>query len=132
MAAITTVLAIASLVVAAGSAYVSYKQNQAAARNQKKANQVAQAEQSAQKQTEIRNQVRQERVKRAQILQASQNSGVAMSSGSIGSQGVLGTQIGNNIGQVERQSNSARSEEHTSELQSLMRNSYAVFCLKKK
>src|SRR3546814_5318298 len=28
--------------------------------------------------------------------------------------------------------NFARSEEHTSELQSLMRNSYAVFCLKKK
>src|SRR3546814_6573609 len=28
--------------------------------------------------------------------------------------------------------NSARSEEHTSELQSLMRISYAVFCLKKK
>src|SRR3546814_2811181 len=27
---------------------------------------------------------------------------------------------------------SERSEEHTSELQSLMRNSYAVFCLKKK
>src|SRR3546814_4009160 len=27
---------------------------------------------------------------------------------------------------------SCRSEEHTSELQSLMRNSYAVFCLKKK
>src|SRR3546814_5091781 len=27
--------------------------------------------------------------------------------------------------------NSARSEEHTSELQSLMRISYAVFCLKK-
>src|SRR3546814_8369600 len=26
----------------------------------------------------------------------------------------------------------ARSEEHTSDLQSLMRNSYAVFCLKKK
>src|SRR3546814_3946292 len=26
----------------------------------------------------------------------------------------------------------ARSEEHTSELQSLMRKSYAVFCLKKK
>src|SRR3546814_5972440 len=26
----------------------------------------------------------------------------------------------------------ARSEEHTSELRSLMRNSYAVFCLKKK
>src|SRR3546814_8345738 len=29
-------------------------------------------------------------------------------------------------------SNSGRSEEHTSELQSLMRNSYAAFCLKKK
>src|SRR3546814_6018877 len=28
--------------------------------------------------------------------------------------------------------NPPRSEEHTSELQSLMRNSYAVFCLKKK
>src|SRR3546814_8256582 len=28
--------------------------------------------------------------------------------------------------------NMVRSEEHTSELQSLMRNSYAVFCLKKK
>src|SRR3546814_1501255 len=28
--------------------------------------------------------------------------------------------------------NDTRSEEHTSELQSLMRNSYAVFCLKKK
>src|SRR3546814_9996478 len=31
-----------------------------------------------------------------------------------------------------RQSAVARSEEHTSELQSLMRTSYAVFCLKKK
>src|SRR3546814_2918381 len=32
----------------------------------------------------------------------------------------------------ERRSARARSEEHTSELQSLMRISYAVFCLKKK
>src|SRR3546814_2781860 len=31
-----------------------------------------------------------------------------------------------------REGNGARSEEHTSELQSLMRISYAVFCLKKK
>src|SRR3546814_2823808 len=31
-----------------------------------------------------------------------------------------------------RASDRARSEEHTSELQSLMRISYAVFCLKKK
>src|SRR3546814_8428370 len=29
-------------------------------------------------------------------------------------------------------STNSRSEEHTSELQSLMRNSYAVFCLKRK
>src|SRR3546814_10642867 len=34
------------------------------------------------------------------------------------------------VGPVEEALN--RSEEHTSELQSLMRNSYAVFCLKKK
>src|SRR3546814_2603053 len=33
---------------------------------------------------------------------------------------------------VGGQSEVARSEEHTSELQSLMRISYAVFCLKKK
>src|SRR3546814_10528520 len=33
---------------------------------------------------------------------------------------------------VERAKASIRSEEHTSELQSLMRISYAVFCLKKK
>src|SRR3546814_11575716 len=33
---------------------------------------------------------------------------------------------------VDERSESERSEEHTSELQSLMRISYAVFCLKKK
>src|SRR3546814_6017546 len=33
---------------------------------------------------------------------------------------------------VEAQVRAVRSEEHTSELQSLMRLSYAVFCLKKK
>src|SRR3546814_4887255 len=32
----------------------------------------------------------------------------------------------------QRSSHDSRSEEHTSELQSLMRISYAVFCLKKK
>src|SRR3546814_9561265 len=36
-----------------------------------------------------------------------------------------------NVGNVEIPQE-ARSEEHTSELQSLMRISYAVFCLKKK
>src|SRR3546814_3485536 len=34
--------------------------------------------------------------------------------------------------QLPRQYENARSEEHTSELQSLMRSSYAVFCLKNK
>src|SRR3546814_5241134 len=38
-------------------------------------------------------------------------------------------QVGDRLPQQER---IARSEEHTSELQSLMRISYAVFCLKKK
>src|SRR3546814_2211013 len=33
---------------------------------------------------------------------------------------------------IFRRSKSTRSEEHTSELQSLMRSSYAVFCLKQK
>src|SRR3546814_8625189 len=33
---------------------------------------------------------------------------------------------------IERAEQRGRSEEHTSELQSLMRISYAVFCLKKK
>src|SRR3546814_3707870 len=41
-----------------------------------------------------------------------------------------GGEIGPLVGQVEHQHQ--RSEEHTSELQSLMRISYAVFCLKKK
>src|SRR3546814_9754960 len=36
------------------------------------------------------------------------------------------------LGQPRRGEAAERSEEHTSELQSLMRNSYAVFCLKKK
>src|SRR3546814_1973661 len=40
---------------------------------------------------------------------------------------------GSNAGDVlEGDAPIARSEEHTSELQSLMRNSYACFCLKKK
>src|SRR3546814_1227807 len=36
------------------------------------------------------------------------------------------------IARASRPAGSPRSEEHTSELQSLMRNSYDVFCLKKK
>src|SRR3546814_6193345 len=36
------------------------------------------------------------------------------------------------VGQLDERAADIRSEEHTSELQSLMRISYAVFCLKKK
>src|SRR3546814_10239217 len=38
----------------------------------------------------------------------------------------------NLVGILHEGGRQRRSEEHTSELQSLMRNSYAVFCLKKK
>src|SRR3546814_9839382 len=41
-------------------------------------------------------------------------------------------QAGQHIGVFGSAPQIARSEEHTSELQSLMRISYAVFCLKKK
>src|SRR3546814_3065481 len=44
----------------------------------------------------------------------------------VGGRGRLGDPVG------ARQRGRGRSEEHTSELQSLMRISYAVFCLKKK
>src|SRR3546814_6872569 len=44
-----------------------------------------------------------------------------------------GTQpVGRGVGPALEARDVLRSEEHTSELQSLMRNSYAVFCLKKK
>src|SRR3546814_5829107 len=42
------------------------------------------------------------------------------------------TEVDLEIGGVCREGGFERSEEHTSELQSLMRISYAVFCLKKK
>src|SRR3546814_9535981 len=48
----------------------------------------------------------------------------------------IGARMGRAIGQRRvghrRRRRQGRSEEHTSELQSLMRSSYAVFCLKKK
>src|SRR3546814_1610818 len=42
------------------------------------------------------------------------------------------TQVGPAASEQQFEQNRHRSEEHTSELQSLMRISYAVFCLKKK
>src|SRR3546814_1266917 len=46
--------------------------------------------------------------------------------------GDAGTDDGGPAGRDAARRNRRRSEEHTSELQSLMRISYAVFCLKKK
>src|SRR3546814_9808674 len=46
--------------------------------------------------------------------------------------GALQELVTANLGRSGFAHNHARSEEHTSELQSLMRISYAVFCLKKK
>src|SRR3546814_2355703 len=46
--------------------------------------------------------------------------------------GKRGDSPGRNHGEPARNRLNLRSEEHTSELQSLMRISYAVFCLKKK
>src|SRR3546814_8692256 len=57
-----------------------------------------------------------------------QNRHVYLSYAEEGKEGRAGTAVG--YGRLS--DNKRRSEEHTSELQSLMRISYAVFCLKKK
>src|SRR3546814_3599582 len=50
-----------------------------------------------------------------------------------GSRAACGSHVGERLGlSVRGPLRGCRSEEHTSELQSLMRISYAVFCLKKK
>src|SRR3546814_8364458 len=45
---------------------------------------------------------------------------------------VIGVAAMSEQGELRIRADLVRSEEHTSELQSLMRSSYAVFCLKKK
>jgi hypothetical protein len=105
MAAIT--LAVASLVVAAGAAYMQHKAQVKAAREQKKANEIQKAQADVSAQADRRQQVRQDRIKRAQIAQSAQNSGVSMSSGEFGAGGALSTQIGNNIGSISEGQNTA-------------------------
>src|SRR3546814_7973831 len=59
--------------------------------------------------------------------------GTSISSGTTDFKGDgAGTQVTMTIPAVDTGVSAGRSEEHTSELQSLMRISYAVFCLKKK
>src|SRR3546814_3628285 len=61
------------------------------------------------------------------------NSGMDWAGKSLRATNTLGTLASMLMGVKSRTgSNGRRSEEHTSELQSLMRISYAVFCLKKK
>src|SRR3546814_7190198 len=53
----------------------------------------------------------------------------------VGQQVIQDREVARRVGALEPPADAAlagRSEEHTSELQSLMRSSYAVFCLKKK
>src|SRR3546814_9576483 len=67
----------------------------------------------------------------ADVVGVACTSGAAAGAGT-GAAGVSGAAaIARGSGTAEGASSLARSEEHTSELQSLMRSSYAVFCLKK-
>src|SRR3546814_1344584 len=70
----------------------------------------------------------------AAAIQAAYAQAVALQSGAIRSALDLSVLEGRRNLKYTVQGSSAiqRSEEHTSELQSLMRSSYAVFCLKKK
>src|SRR3546814_3913782 len=56
----------------------------------------------------------------------------ATAMGALAATAALGASAGIVTGNRQLGANLVRSEEHTSELQSLMRISYAVFCLKKK
>jgi len=94
---IATTLAIASLVVAAGSAYMQNKSAAAARRQQKNAADVAQAQNQVKQQNDIRNQIRQQRIRTAQIMQASANTGTLASSGELGGVSALTSQTDNNI-----------------------------------
>src|SRR3546814_6978104 len=76
------------------------------------------------------NQARLGAIKRNGSTQFCSNVNASNGSDTLGSQ--CSSQAGAVVGQlIDADGNTIRSEEHTSELQSLMRISYAVFCLKK-
>src|SRR3546814_4476230 len=62
-------------------------------------------------------------VKAEELLRVKLGSKASKAASRVTAEGVVATYVAGGVG---------RSEEHTSELQSLMRISYAVFCLKKK
>jgi|ERR1700749_833185 len=102
---IVTALAIASLVVAAGSAYMQNKNQQQARKDQKKAAGIAAAQNTVANQNSIRDQVRQQRIRTAQIMQASENTGTTGSSGALGGVSALASQSGANIGTINENAN---------------------------
>src|SRR3546814_10589648 len=76
--------------------------------------------------------------RRFQLVEAEAGHGAAqprlghLDRGAIGAEPAQEGVLHHILGIGERAEHAIRSEEHTSELQSLMRNSYAVFCLQKK
>lgn len=109
MAAVSTIVAVAAVAVAAGSAYMSAQAAKDAAKDRKQAGKVSQAETTIQRNENRRQQIREERVRRAQVLQGSQNTGVSESSGELGATSALGTLIGSNVATQARQANSSNA-----------------------
>lgn len=107
MAAVSTIVAVAAVAVAAGSAYMSAQAQKDAAKDRKEAGRVSSAEQSAQRNQNRRQQVREERVRRAQVMQSAQNTGVSQSSGELGATSALGTLISSNVATQSRQQNAS-------------------------
>src|SRR3546814_3713058 len=68
----------------------------------------------------------------AQFLRPMNNGRAGRSRASARSSPVGASSAGSSFSATRTMASARRSEEHTSELQSLMRISYAVFCLKKK
>src|SRR3546814_10077840 len=87
--------------------------------------------------SEVRYEIRGELARRARELEAQGRTLVKLNIGNPGAFGFrapghLQRAIADGIADTDPYTHQQRSEAHTSELQSLMRISYAVFCLKKK